>query len=196
MVHFIVVSFFSLYTVILSRSWIHAIRVVPSTLHVKVNFHTDHGVVVVRGDQQVARQCLVEAVNREIKQKEFAGQDPLQQLLEPPEGKGTDSAKDLIKVSILSYENERFYIGNSMKHEDRVNVLLLLVQNLEIFAQSPYDVLSMDPKFITHKLNVDPLFPPKKQKPRRSAKQHVEAMKQEVQRLKQAEAIREVYFPE
>lgn len=196
MVHFIVVSFFSLYTVILGRSWIHAIGVVPSTLHVKVNFHTDHGVVVVRGDQQVARQCLVEAVNREIKQKEFAGQDPLQQLLEPLEGKETDSAKDLIKVSILSYENERFYIGNSMKHEDRVNVLLLLVQNLEIFAWSPYDVLGVDPKFITHKLNVDPLFPPKKQKPRRSAKQHVEAMKQEVQRLKQAEAIKEVYFPE
>lgn len=196
MVHFIVVSFFSLYTVILGRSWMHAIGVVPSTLHVKVNFHTDHGVVVVRGDQQVARQCLVEAVNREIKQKEFAGQDPLQQLLEPLEGKGTDSAKDLIKVSILSYENERFYIGNSMKHEDRVNVLLLLVQNLEIFAWSPYDVLGVDPKFITHKLNVDPLFPPKKQKPRRSAKQHVEAMKQEVQRLKQAEAIKEVYFPE
>lgn len=196
MVHFIVVSFFSLYTVILGRSWIHAIGVVPSTLHVKVNFHTDHGVVVVRGDQQVARQCLVEAINREIKQKEFAGQDPLQQLLEPLEGKGTDSAKDLIKVSILSYENERFYIGNSMKHEDRVNVLLLLVQNLEIFAWSPYDVLGVDPKFITHKLNVDPLFPPKKQKPRRSAKQHVEAMKQEVQRLKQAEAIKEVYFPE
>ena len=46
--------------------------VIPSTLHVKVKFHTDHGVAIVRGDQQVARQCLVAVVNREIKQKEFA----------------------------------------------------------------------------------------------------------------------------
>ena len=43
---------------------------VPSTLHVKVKFRIDHGVAVVRGDQQIARQCLVAAINREIKQKE------------------------------------------------------------------------------------------------------------------------------
>lgn len=42
----------------------------------------------------------------------------------------------------------------------------------------------VDPNFITHKLNVDPLFPPKKQKPRRSTKQHVEAVKEKVEKLK------------
>ena len=53
----------------------------------------------------------------------------------------------------------------------------------------------MDSEFITHKLNVDPLYPPKKQKLRRSAKQHVEAVKQEVEKLKEVGAIREVFFP-
>lgn len=43
---------------------------------------------------------------------------------------------------------------------------------------------------------MDPSFPPKKQKSRRSARQHVEAVKEEVERLKQAGAIREVFFPE
>lgn len=38
----------------------------------------------------------------------------------------------------------------------------------------------VDPGFIVHKLNVDPLFPPKKQKSRRSIKEHVEVVKQEV----------------
>ena len=51
-------------------------------------------------------------------------------------------------------------------------------------------------EFITHKLNMDPLFPSKKQKPRRSAKQHVEAVKEEVPRLKQAGTIKEVFFSE
>ena len=41
----------------------------------------------------------------------------------------------------------------------------------------------MEPEFIVHKLNVDLSFPPKKQKPRRSAKEHVEAVRSEVQRL-------------
>ena len=64
---------------------------------------------------------------------------------------------------------------------------------MDIFSWSPYDVLGADLEFITHKLNVDPSFSPKKQKPRRSAKQNVEAIKKEVERLKQARAIREVF---
>jgi len=39
----------------------------------------------------------------------------------------------------------------------------------------------VDPTFITHKLNVDPLVPPKKQKLRRSAKSYVEVVKEEVE---------------
>ena len=54
----------------------------------------------------------------------------------------------------------------------------------------------MDPEFIIHKLNVDPSFPLKKQKPRRSTKEHVEAVKLEIQRLKEARVIREIYFLE
>ena len=51
--------------------------VVSSTWHVKVKFHTKGGIAVVRGDQQVARQCLVIAINHEIKQKEPIKQDLL-----------------------------------------------------------------------------------------------------------------------
>ena len=83
-----------------------------------------------------------------------------------------------------------------MKDEDRVEMLLFLIQNVEVFAWSLYEVLEVDPEFIVHKLNVDPLFPPKKQKLRRSAKEHVEAVKLEVKRLKEAGAIREIFFLE
>ena len=62
MATFIVVRSFSPYTAILGRPWIHAMKAVPSTLHVKVKFPIEHGVVVVRENQQVARQCLVAAV--------------------------------------------------------------------------------------------------------------------------------------
>ena len=43
---------------------------VASTFHLKVEFPTEHGIVMVKGDQNVARQCLVAAINHEIKQKE------------------------------------------------------------------------------------------------------------------------------
>ena len=69
---------------------------------------------------------------------------------------------------------------------------------MDVFAWSPYKVPGVDSEFIVHRLNVDTSFPPKKQKPRprRSAREHVEAVKAEVQRLKEARAIREIYFPE
>ena len=43
---------------------------------------------------------------------------------------------------------------------------------------------------------MDPSFPLKKQKLRRSAKEHVEAVRSEVRRLREVGAIREAFFPE
>lgn len=40
---------------------------VPFTLHYRVKFPTEDGFAMVRADQKVARQCLVAAINHEIK---------------------------------------------------------------------------------------------------------------------------------
>lgn len=88
-----------------------------------------------------------------------------------------------------------FRIGKSLSVEDRMEILLSLVQNLDVFAWSPYKVPGVNPTFTMHKLNVDPLVPPKKQRLRRSAKPHVETVKEEVEKLKQLGAIKEVFFP-
>lgn len=77
MVNFNVVSSFSPYTAILGRPWICTVGAVPSTLHVKLKFHTDLGVTIVRADQLAARQCLVAVINQEIKQKESTEEVPL-----------------------------------------------------------------------------------------------------------------------
>ena len=48
----------------------------------------------------------------------------------------------------------------------------------------------VDLEFIVHRPNMDPLYPPKKQKLRRSAKSHIEVVKEEVEKLKPAKATR------
>ena len=73
-------------------------------------------------------------------------------------------------------------------------MLLFLLQNVDVFAWSPYEVPNVDLEFIVHKLNVDQSFPPKKQRPRRASKEHVDAINLKVQRLKEARVIREVFF--
>ena len=77
MINFIVVNTFFPYTIILSRPWIHAMGVVSSTLHMKVKFPTEDGIVMVRGDQQVTQHCLVTVNNHEIKLKEQVEPKPL-----------------------------------------------------------------------------------------------------------------------
>ena len=84
----------------------------------------------------------------------------------------------------------------NMGGEDKVETLLLLIQNVDVFAWSPNEVPGVDLEFIVHRLNVDPSFPPKKQKPRRSEREHIEAVRSEVQKLKEAGAIKEIYLLE
>ena len=50
--------------------------------------------------------------------------------------------------------------------------------------------------FICHHLNVNPSAIPKKQSPRHPSKEHTDAIKDEVRKLKQVRAIKEVFNPE
>ena len=109
---------------------------------------------------------------------------------------GVGYAKELIKVKILPDTDRYFQIGVSMGSQDKVEMLLLLIQNVDVFAWTPYEVPKVDPEFIVYKLNIDPSFPPKKQKPKRSAREHVEVVRSEVHRLKEARTIKEIYFSE
>ena len=65
-----------------------------------------------------------------------------------------------------------------------------------MFAWSAYETLGVDPNFICHHLNVNPSITPKKQLPRRFSKEHSDVVKEEVTKLKQAGAIKEVFYLE
>ncbi|XP_075653974.1 uncharacterized protein LOC142624325 [Castanea sativa] len=109
---------------------------------------------------------------------------------------GTNVAEDLVSVKILPRGERSYQIGAGLSDGERVQLQLFLIQNVDVFEWNPYKVPSVDPEFIVHKLNVDPLCPPKKQGRRRFAKEHVEAVRQEVGKLREAGAIRETFFLE
>ena len=69
-----------------------------------------------------------------------------------------------------------------------------LRRNVDVFAWNAYETLGLDSNFICHHLNVNPSITPKRQPPRRLSKEHVEAVKSEVTKLKQAGAIKEVFY--
>ena len=65
-----------------------------------------------------------------------------------------------------------------------------------MFAWVAYEAPRVDPNFICHHLNVNPSITPRRQPPRRPSKEHVEAVENEVTKLKQAGAIKEVFYPQ
>ena len=61
-VDFIVVDAFSPYTAIVTRSWLHTLGAVSSTLHQKVKYPSEGQIEEILGDQAVAWQCMVAAI--------------------------------------------------------------------------------------------------------------------------------------
>ena len=61
-VDFIVVNTYSPYTAIVARPWLHVLRAVSSTLHLKVKYLSRNQIEELIGSQSMARQCLVAVI--------------------------------------------------------------------------------------------------------------------------------------
>lgn len=65
---------------------------------------------------------------------------------------------------------------------------------MDVFAWNAYEALGVDPDFIYHHLNLNPSVMPRRQPPRYSFKEHSDAARDEVLKLKRAGAIKEVFY--
>jgi ribonuclease HI len=93
-------------------------------------------------------------------------------------------------------DQERYFLlGASLSQELRDGLTVLLMEYSDVFAWSPYEAPGVDPAFACHSLNVDPLIRPVVQKGRRISPLHQEAVCEEVNRLAEAKAIREILYP-
>ena len=88
------------------------------------------------------------------------------------------------------------YIGSRLAKDLRHPLIHFLKQNKDVFAWKQEDMGGIDPAIITHRLNVSPSFKPVKQKRRSFALERQKSINEEVGKLLQARAIREVEFPE
>ena len=88
------------------------------------------------------------------------------------------------------------YIGSKLDEDLRSLLIHFLKQNTKVFAWKQEDMGRIDPTVITHRLNVSPSFKLVKQKRRSFAPKRQKAINEEVGKLLQEGAIREVEYPE
>ena len=61
-VDFIIVDAYSPYTAIVAKPWLHTLEAVSSTLHQKVKYLSGGQIKEILGDQAMARQCMIAAI--------------------------------------------------------------------------------------------------------------------------------------
>ena len=89
-----------------------------------------------------------------------------------------------------------FQVGAQLPPPENKELVEFLKRNVDVFAWNAYEAPGVDSSFICHHLNVNPSITPKKQPSRHSSKEHSDAIKDKVTKLKQAGAIKEVFYPE
>ena len=98
---------------------------------------------------------------------------------------------------IIDIDPEKFFqVGVQMPPYEKQVLTEFLWENVDVFAWDACKAPGIDPDFIYHHLNVNPSIALRKQPPKRSSKDHYEAVKDEVTKLKRERAIKEVFYPE
>ena len=177
---------------LLGKPSLNAIKAIPSAYHMMIKFPTVSGVGVVRGDQRVAREFYSASMKEKAVDNIYLAElDMRDEVLTRPE-----PSEELEPVSLDDDPEHLAYIGSKLAEDLKSLLTHFLRQNKDVFAWKQADMGGIDPTVITHRLNVSPSFKPIKQKRRSFALERQKAINEEVGKLLQAGAIREVEYPE
>ena len=191
-VRFLIVDAPSTYNMLLGRSSLNAIKAIPSAYHMVIKFPTINGVGIVRGDQRMAKECYSASMKKKavnsIYVDELDMRDEVNTRPKPSE--------ELEPVQLDDNPKHLAYIGSKLVEDLRSLLIHFLRQNKDVFAWKQEDMGGINLAIITHRLNVSPSFKPVKQKRRSFASKRQKAINEEVGKLLQAGAIREVEYPE
>ena len=86
-------------------------------------------------------------------------------------------------------------VGSQLDTNLRYAIEAFLKENIATFAWTIADMLGINPKIASHKLNVDPTYKPIHQKCRKLGIERAHAVNEEVYKLLKARSIQEVKYP-
>ena len=180
------------YNMLLGRPSLNAIKAIPSAYHMMIKFPTTSGVGMVRGDERVARECYSASVKKKSVDNIYLDKhDMRDEVNTRPE-----PLEELEPVPLDDNPEHLAYISSKLAEDLRSLLTHFLRQNKDVFAWKQADMGGIDPAIITHRLNISSSFKPVKQKRRSFVLERQKSINEDVVKLLQAGAIREVEYPE
>ena len=108
----------------------------------------------------------------------------------------TAPSEELEPVQLRDKPEHLVYIGSKLAEDIRSSLIRFLEQNMKVFTWKQEDMGGIKPAVITHRLNGNPSFKSVKKKRRSFSPERLKAINEEVGKLFQAKAIREVEYLE
>ncbi|CAA0809002.1 Unknown protein, partial [Striga hermonthica] len=195
MVRFVVVDVESAYNVILGRPTLNAFQAVVSTYHMKLKFPVGDQVGEARGDQNLSRTCYQIAVKTNQRAEVKEGKKSMSSE-KRPRNSDLEPHGELMEIQIGETEEQTTKIGKDLRNELRDQLIALLKEFRDVFAFTPEELTGIDPTIMEHKLNVDPLRKPVKQRLRHHGGEIDKAIEVEVDKLLRAGHVKEIQFPD
>ncbi|KAL0313554.1 UNVERIFIED_CONTAM: hypothetical protein Sradi_5754700 [Sesamum radiatum] len=160
----------SAYNVILGRPTLNAFQAIIFMYHIKIKFPTPGGVGEVQGDPFQSQKCYIEAIRKgqkrrmdeALKEPPSCKREKDDELDEEPKtGRGTppkvQPVEELLNIELIPRDPKKTTrIGSRMNDPTQKEVIQCLQHNIDVFAWTPQDLEGIDPKFITHHLNIYP----------------------------------------
>ncbi|KAL0437526.1 UNVERIFIED_CONTAM: Transposon Ty3-G Gag-Pol polyprotein [Sesamum radiatum] len=146
--------------------------------------------------EKLGKNPMNEKGKRKLTEANYKAGDPPEDVSERTKTNRVEAVEEL-KIIDLSENGERTTkIGTSMRPSTEEQLIRFLKENQEVFAWTMTDLHGISPDVITHRLNVDPNAKPVKQKKRMFGVERSIAIKEEVDKLLEANYIRPVQYPE
>ena len=112
--------------------------------------------------------------------------------------KGKTDLKDQEETKSVALEDaipdRKVIIGGNLSKEEEAELIHILSKNKDIFAWLASDLKGISRDIIQHSLDINPKMKPRKQRQRKMSEDRILAAKAEVQRLLDANVIREVKY--
>ncbi|GAV57545.1 hypothetical protein CFOL_v3_01082 [Cephalotus follicularis] len=162
---FLVVDTPSPYNAIIGRPRMNLMEAIVSTRHLLMKFPIRFGVGEARGDQEAARQCYKTAIMDKGKDKVLPIANV--ELRGDVEPERPQLVEDVIQVPLEEGNTERvFQVGSQLGEVKKRELITFLQNNKDVFAWSAEEVPGISPNVMVHRLSVEPMRPPTRQKKR------------------------------
>nr|GFB94905.1 reverse transcriptase domain-containing protein [Tanacetum cinerariifolium] len=141
-----------------------------------LKFPTEEGIVTIRSSLLIPAECA--SVNTSFVTPEVKKAHPT----------------NLTVPLHPNFLDQEVVVGRSLSDKGRTELCALLKRNLDIFAWQPSDMTGVPRSVAEHRLNVRDGYQPIRQKKRGQAPERTKAIQAEVEKLVEAEIMKEVYY--